>query len=342
MKTSASATPTVLALVAALFAATFPAFAKPDIQTAAASKEDGWSPIGFDLWPSKDDAVYGLRLGLCGANRDVYGLSANLLYNDDETASLGLRFGGVNCAYQSRGSLDIALLGNVVFDERVVAGLTRHRVVDTAIDTGIYYWDVVELSAASAVAVVLLYAVPEIHEAVLLPFAVASALTVPTLAGKMMDSSRRPPSDWVRSGGLQIAALGANYGFCNYYGAQVALWGNYVAGELSGLQISAFRNYCGNACYGAQIGIYNTGEDLYGVQIGIYNADEDIYGIQIGLVNDVRECYGTQIGLVNVCHELHGLQVGLVNSATSGPGVQIGLVNTFNDGMFLPILNARF
>lgn len=312
---------------AALLAATVPAFAEPGIQTAAVSGEGGWSPIGFDLWPSRDDAVYGLRLGLCGANRDVCGLSASLLYNDDETASPGLRFGGVNCAFQSRGSLDIALLSNVVFDERVVAGLTRHRVVDTAIDTGIYYGDVVVLSAASALAAVLLYAVPEIHELVVIPVAVASALTVPTLAGKMVNGGR-PPSDWGRSGGLQVAALGANYGFCNYYGAQVALWGNYVAGELSGLQISAFRNYCGNACYGAQIGIYNT--------------DEEIYGMQIGLLNEVQECYGTQVGLVNVCHELHGLQIGVFNSATSGPGVQIGLVNTFNDGVFLPILNARF
>ncbi len=312
MKPSASATPNVLALVAALLAAAVPAFAEPDIQTAAVSKEGGWSPIGFDLWPSRDDAVYGLRLGLRGANRDVYGLSANLLYNDDETASLGLRFGGVNCAFQSRGSLDIALLSNVVFDERVVANLTRHRVVDTAIDTGIYYGDVALLAVAWYM-----------HLSRFSP----SELPTPTLAGKMVNGGRSP-SDWGRSGGLQVAAFGANYGFCNYYGAQVALFGNYVAGNLSGLQISVFRNYCENACYGAQI--------------GIYNEDEDIYGMQVGLVNEVRACYGTQMGIVNLCRELRGLQIGVVNSATSGPGVQIGLYNTFNDGLVLPILNVRF
>lgn len=302
----------LLAMAAALAAAAMPAIAEQGVQTAVPAA-DGWSPIGFDLWPAETNAVYGLRLGLCCENRDVCGLSLGLLYNADETASAGIRLGGVNSSFQSHGSLDVALLSNVIFDERSVAGLKRNRVADVAADAGAHYWDVV------GVCIALDLHLPDRH--------VDDLVSVPPLVQRMLDYGWGSPADWDRSGGLQVAALGANYGFCNYYGAQVALLGNYVVGDLVGLQVVAFRNYCGCSCYGGQVGIYNTAETLS--------------GLQIGLVNEDRTCCGAQLGLVNICRELRGLQIGIANFAKSGRGVQIGIGNSFGERA-LPLINARF
>lgn len=103
---------------------------------------------------------------------------------------------------------------------------------------------------------------------------------------------------------------------------------------------------------GAQIGIFNGGVVVVdsnerimpshrGAQIGLYNTVNDVSGIQIGAVNAGEVVDGVQIGLANGGGNVNGLQVGLANGKVGlGTCVQIGVLNIAHKGIKMPLLNV--
>lgn len=79
-----------------------------------------WYPFGLSFaptvaaFPSKEDGVCGLRLGIISANREMHGLSLNLIGDYDEYSSTALRISPIwNSAFISERSLDIAGIVNM-------------------------------------------------------------------------------------------------------------------------------------------------------------------------------------------------------------------------------------
>lgn len=148
--------------------------------------------------------------------------------------------------------------------------------------------------------------------------------------------------------GVQISggmAMAANVGFCG----QVAAVLTY-ANELNGLQVAGFN--FGSEVRGAQVGLFNGGTvvvdsgerivvSLEGAQVGVFNTVNDIFGLQAGVVNGGEFVSGCQIGVANGGGSVNGLQLGAINGKM-GPGVcvQIGLLNFEHGSIALPLLNV--
>lgn len=79
-----------------------------------------WYPFGLSFaptvaaFPSKDDGVCGIRLGVISANKEMHGVSFNLVGDYDEYVSTALRFAPVwNSSFLSHRSIDIAGILNM-------------------------------------------------------------------------------------------------------------------------------------------------------------------------------------------------------------------------------------
>lgn len=79
-----------------------------------------WYPIGLSFtptiaaFPSKEDGVCGLRLGIISANREMHGLSMNLIGDYDEYSSNALRISPIwNSSFISERTIDVSAILNM-------------------------------------------------------------------------------------------------------------------------------------------------------------------------------------------------------------------------------------
>ena len=109
--------------------------------------------------------------------------------------------------------------------------------------------------------------------------------------------------------------LGANLGFGDVYGIDVATFGmrNLMKGidcnlaasyqkEFVGCQISCICNFTENDCSGASFALaLNMSKVQTGFQAAVINSTEELHGAQVGFINIAHECpFGFQIGLINI------------------------------------------
>lgn len=96
--------------------------ARPAVEEEAVEvpKAESWSPLGFSFaptvaaYPSDDDAVCGLRLGIISSHKEMHGISMNLLGDYDQYVSDSLRLSAVwHSAFISRRTVDISALLNM-------------------------------------------------------------------------------------------------------------------------------------------------------------------------------------------------------------------------------------
>jgi len=114
--------------------------------------------------------------------------------------------------------------------------------------------------------------------------------------------------------GLGIT-LGANLGFGDVYGIDVATFGmrNLMKGidcnlaasyqkEFVGCQISCVCNFTENDSSGASFALaLNMSRVQTGFQAAFINSAEELHGAQVGIINIAHECpWGFQIGLINI------------------------------------------
>ncbi|MBO4709741.1 MAG: hypothetical protein J5727_08200 [Kiritimatiellae bacterium] len=114
--------------------------------------------------------------------------------------------------------------------------------------------------------------------------------------------------------GLSIT-LGANLGFGDVYGIDVASFGmrNVMKGvdvnllasyqkEFVGWQTSGVCNFTEGACTGASFALaLNMAKIETGLQVATINSAQELHGVQIGVVNIAEECpWGLQIGVINI------------------------------------------
>ena len=114
--------------------------------------------------------------------------------------------------------------------------------------------------------------------------------------------------------GLGIT-LGANLGFGNVYGIDIASFGmrNLMKGmdvnllasyqkEFVGWQTSCVCNFTEGSCTGASFALaLNMAKIETGLQVAAINSAEELHGMQIGAINIAHECpWGLQIGVINI------------------------------------------
>ena len=114
--------------------------------------------------------------------------------------------------------------------------------------------------------------------------------------------------------GLSIT-LGANLGFGDVYGIDVASFGmrNLMKGvdvnllasyqnEFVGWQTSGVCNFTDGECVGASFSLaLNMAKIEKGLQVSTINSAQELHGVQIGVVNIAQECpWGLQIGVINI------------------------------------------
>ena len=114
--------------------------------------------------------------------------------------------------------------------------------------------------------------------------------------------------------GLSIT-LGANLGFADVYGIDVATFGmrnvmkgmdvNLVASyqkDFVGWQTSGVCNFTEGDCTGASFSLaLNMAKVETGFQAATINSAEELHGVQVGVINIAHECpWGLQIGLINI------------------------------------------
>ena len=114
--------------------------------------------------------------------------------------------------------------------------------------------------------------------------------------------------------GLGIT-LGANLGFGDVYGIDVASFGmrNLMKGmdvnllasyqkDFVGWQTSGVCNFTEGTCVGASFALaLNMAKIEKGLQVATINSAEELHGVQIGAINVAHECpWGLQIGVINI------------------------------------------
>ena len=114
--------------------------------------------------------------------------------------------------------------------------------------------------------------------------------------------------------GLGIT-LGANLGFGDVYGIDVASFGmrNLMKGmdvnllasyqkEFVGWQTSCVCNFTEGECTGASFSLaLNMAKIETGFQAATINSAQELHGVQIGVINVAHECpWGLQIGVINI------------------------------------------
>ena len=114
--------------------------------------------------------------------------------------------------------------------------------------------------------------------------------------------------------GLGIT-LGANLGFGDVYGIDVASFGmrNVMKGmdvnllasyqkEFVGWQTSCVCNFTEGDCTGASFSLaLNMAKVETGLQVATINSAQELHGVQIGVINVAHECpWGLQIGIINI------------------------------------------
>jgi hypothetical protein len=115
--------------------------------------------------------------------------------------------------------------------------------------------------------------------------------------------------------GLSIT-LGANLGFGDVYGIDVATFGmrNAMKGvdvnlaasyqkSFTGWQTSCVCNFTEEDCTGASFALaLNMAKDEKGFQAATINSAEDLHGVQIGVINIAQGCsnWCFQLGLINI------------------------------------------
>ena len=130
--------------------------------------------------------------------------------------------------------------------------------------------------------------------------------------------------------GLGIT-LGANLGFGDVYGIDVASFG--MRNVMKGMDVNLLASYQ---------------KDFVGWQTsGVCNFTEgECTGASFALaLNMAKVETGLQVATINSAHELHGVQIGVVNIAQECPwGLQIGVINIILDNTvkILPIVNGYF
>ena len=114
--------------------------------------------------------------------------------------------------------------------------------------------------------------------------------------------------------GLGIT-LGANLGFGDVYGVDIATFGmrNLMKGmdvnllasyqkDFVGWQTSGVCNFTEGTCGGASFALaLNMAKIEKGLQVATINSAEELHGVQIGAINVAHECpWGLQIGIINI------------------------------------------
>ena len=114
--------------------------------------------------------------------------------------------------------------------------------------------------------------------------------------------------------GLGIT-LGANLGFGDVYGVDIATFGmrNLMKGmdvnllascqkDFVGWQTSGVCNFTEGSCAGASFALaLNMAKIEKGLQVAAINSAEELTGVQIGAINIAHECRkGLQIGVINI------------------------------------------
>jgi hypothetical protein len=329
---------------------------------------EGCSPVQLSLWPSvqlvsrekticgarldllwgKNDAVWGLDLGLANGGGEVRGIEAGVVMNrlrgrpeDADKGSWGIQLGGVVNTNEQEPFTGIQAAGllndhdDAPFSGLQFAGLLNDN--DRASFTG------VQLALFSN----------QNFESEVTGLQVAAFNHAKTFNGVQIGlgngvSAVEGAVALVVVPICFLAAIGGGSGPCPLYeekkahldqavtGAQIGVFTN-VTKQLTGLQISPFFNGAGTSMNGFQSAVIgNVAGEVEGLQLAaaINAAEGNVNGFQIGGFNFAgKDFTGAQIGIVNICGTLKGVQFGAINIVTS----------RFPNSLFVfPIVNAGF